>query len=339
MYCRGSTKEVKRIFRRFLEEIPKFGEIKIRSFKSYPSFYVEHRLVGVECQKSRVKLHLASEDARYATKFDELRGSIYPQKGREEWTFIYIVNEPQVKYALEVIKKAYQNRKHSGINIGYYKKPILQKRTLEKVQLVKGDNTDPEQSSRRLKILERKIWNCNKCDFNERTDARFCGGLGDDFRVMFISESPSTSAGTGKFLGAMNFNATEADKLFSKVRKKFDLENCYTTDFVKCGIPNGKPSKHKIEQCVEYLKEEIAIVKPKVIVAVGKSFKLQDSKKPYRFVEILTKYLDFQKPILSTWHYSYVYGVITGYRIHPRLTKTEVIEEYEEQHRKILQYL
>ena len=70
-----------------------------------------------------------------------------------------------------------------------------------------------------------------------------------------------------------------------------------------------------------------------------KSFKLQDNKKSYRFVEILTKYLDFQKPILSTWHYSYVYGVTAGYRIHPRLTKTEVIEEHEEQHRKILQYL
>ncbi len=244
-----------------------------------------------------------------------------------------------MKPALEVIKNAYQNRDHSGINIGYHKEPILQKKTLEKVQLDKGYNIGPEKSSRWLKILERKIWDCNRCDFNERTDARFCGGLGNDFRVMFISESPSTSAGTGKFLGEKNFNATEADQLFFQVRKKFGLENCYITDFVKCGIPNGKPSKHKVEQYVEYLKEEIAIVKPKVIVAVGKSFKLQDNKKSYRFVEILMKYLDFQKPILSTWHYSYVYGVTVGYRIHPRLTKTDVIDEYEEQHRKILQYL
>ena len=331
MYCKGSTKEVKVIFRRFLEEISKFGEIKIKPSKSYLSFYVEHRLVGVECQQSRVKLHLTSEDAKYANKFDELRGSIYPQKGREEWTFIYIVNEQQVQSALEVIKKAYQNRKPSEINIGYPNKSILHKKTLEKIQLTKGDNTDPEKPSKWLKILEKKICECNKCDFNERTYARFCGGSGNDFRVMFISESPSTSAGTGKFLGYENFKATAADKLFSQVRKKFGLENCYTTDFVKCGIPNGKPSKYKVEQCVEYLKEEIAIIKPRVIVAVGKSFKLQDNKKPHSFTEILTKYLNFQKPILSTWHYSYVNRYLKN--------KPEKMKEYEEQHRKILQYL
>ncbi len=84
LYCKGSTKEVKCIFRRFLEEIPKFGEINVRLSTSYLSFFVECRLVGIECQKYRVKLHLTSEDAKYANKFDELRGSIYPQKGREE---------------------------------------------------------------------------------------------------------------------------------------------------------------------------------------------------------------------------------------------------------------
>ncbi len=188
---------------------------------------------------------------------------------------------------------------------------------------------------KRLKILGNKIWNCTKCEFNEKTDARFCGGVGNDFRVMFVSESPSTSAGTGKKRGDLNFNATAADQLFKKVRKKFGLENCYTTDFVKCGIPNGKPTKHKVEQCVEYLKEEIAIVKPKVIVAVGKGFNYVEPNtsqlKQWNFVELLRRYLNIQIPLVTTWHYSYVNRYLKN-----RLDK---IKEYEEQHRKILQHL
>ncbi len=240
-----------------------------------------------------------------------------------------------MKPALEVIKQAYQKRKPSGINIRYQKKPKLQKKTLEKVQLTKENYIYPEKSSRRLKILERKICDCTKCKFNERTDARFCGGVGNDFRVMFISESPSTSAGTGKFLGEKNFNATAADRLFKQIRSKFGLENCYTTDFVKCGIPNGKPSKHKVEQCVEYLKEEIVIVNPKVIVAVGKGFNYVEPNtsqiKHWNFVELLRRYLNIKIPLVTTWHYSYVNRYLKN--------KPEKMREYEEQHRKILQYL
>jgi len=188
---------------------------------------------------------------------------------------------------------------------------------------------------KRLKILEKKVWDCNKCEFNERTDARFCGGKGNDFRVMFIAKVPSTSAGTGKFLGEQNFNATKADELFSKVRGKFGLENCYTTDFVKCGVPNGKPSKHKVEQCVEYLREEVEIVKPKVIVAVGECFDHTDTKNlkliSENFKDLIKRCLNVQIRILTTWHYYYVNRYLKN--------KPEKMREYEEQHRKILHYL
>lgn len=188
-----------------------------------------------------------------------------------------------------------------------------------------------EEKLERLRVLERKIWDCNRCDFDSRTDARFCGGLGNDFRVMFIAESPSTSAGTGKFLGEKNFQATKADELFFQVRAKFGLENCYTTDFVKCGVPNSKPSRHKVEQCVGYLKEEIEIVAPKVIVAVGKTFEYVKPDYKGSFEELLESYLNSQIPILSTWHYSYVNRYLKN--------KPEKIKEYEAQHRRILSYL
>lgn len=331
-YCKDSTDKVRRIFQRFLEEIPQFGEIELKTFDKYPSYYFGRRLVGVECQKYRVKLHLNAEDAKYADKFEELRGSMYLQRGREEWAFIDIVNEKQVEPALEVIRSAYHKRRPSGTSIGSHKKNISEKKTLEEIKLGKGNEPLADlEKLRRLKILEKKVWDCNKCDFNERTDARFCGGKGKDFRVMFIAKVPSTSGGTGKFLGEQNFNTTEADELFSKVRSNFGLESCYSTDFVKCGIPNGSPTKHKVDQCVEYVREELEIVKPKVIVAVGKTFNLQGCGKPYDFVKLLKDYLNVQIPIVSTWHYYYVNRYLKS--------KQDKMKEYEEQHLKILSYL
>ena len=105
-----STEKARRIFRRFWEEIPKIGEIELKPFDSYPSFYAGRRLVGVQPLKDQVKLHLTMEDAKYADSSKELRGAMRPHKGREEWAFIYIAKEKQVEPALTVIRKAYCKR-------------------------------------------------------------------------------------------------------------------------------------------------------------------------------------------------------------------------------------
>jgi len=181
-----------------------------------------------------------------------------------------------------------------------------------------------------LKSLENHIRNCKKCPFNESTDARYCGGVGADYRVMFIAESPSTSGGPGIFEPDANFSSTPADGLFKKVKAKFGLGNCYTTDLVKCGIPNGKPTNQKIDNCLSYLKQEIKIVKPKVLVAVGKSIKIEENGRLVNkgdFVAFLKQKLGTTIPVISTWHYSYV-------RRFRRDRKT-----YEEQHEEILKYL
>ena len=89
---RGSTDKTRRIFLRFFEEIPKIGDIELKPFDSYPSFYAGCRLVGVQLLKDQVKMHLTIEDAEYAYSLEKLRSSILPHEGREEWAFIYIIN-------------------------------------------------------------------------------------------------------------------------------------------------------------------------------------------------------------------------------------------------------
>ncbi len=189
-----------------------------------------------------------------------------------------------------------------------------------------------EEKERRLQLLERKIWECDKCDFNEKTDARFCGGKGNDFRAMFITKLPSTSRGTGKFPGKDNYCSTNADDLFNDVREKFGLQHCYTTDFVKCGKRSERTVPvHKIRQCIDYLREEMEIVRPKVIVAVGKELQTTPKLSKNSFDLLIMKYLNTKIPVLTTWHYYYVNRYLRN--------KPKEMRKYEQQHSIILKYI
>jgi uracil-DNA glycosylase family 4 len=193
--------------------------------------------------------------------------------------------------------------------------------------------------STKLINLEEEIRNCKKCNFNEKKDARYCGGKGNDYRVMFIAESPSTKGGKGIFPAEAGFDVKyAADKLFFDARKKFGLENCYLTDYIKCGVPSGKPTVNKVNNCVHYLCEEIKDVNPKVIVTVGKYFYYIDGIK--RKSPIFSDFIvyEFKKishnidiPVLSVDHYSHVY------RYHKN-NKHE-LKLWEEQFLEITKYL
>lgn len=85
---------------------------------------------------------------------------------------------------------------------------------------------------------------------------------------------------------------------FLEIRKVNRLENCYITNVLKCGPRKGfHHSKEEIENCSGRLKEEIKIIHPEVVVAVGgevadyayilqkyykKFLEDQDFKKPYK---------------------------------------------------------
>jgi uracil-DNA glycosylase len=195
--------------------------------------------------------------------------------------------------------------------------------------------------------LEIELMQCNNCPFNESTDVRICGGVGKDYRVMFIAESPSTSGGTGIKRASDNFNITSADALFNEVRELFGFGDCYLTDFVKCGKAKGKPTAENVQNCLTYLKRELELVKPKAIVAVGKTFKVQtegSKRKSYDFADFIREHLSPDIPVVSTFHYSYVWrwkkkkGIDwKGSRLYQ--IKAEWKQEYENQHRVIQELL
>lgn len=110
---------------------------------------------------------------------------------------------------------------------------------------------------------------CTRCDLCQtRHNVVFGEGIRDS-DIMFIGEGPGEQEDlTGRpFVGP-------AGKLLDDMLRIIDLdrnENCYIANIVKCRPPrNRDPREEEQEACIAYLRNQVALVKPKVIVCLGR---------------------------------------------------------------------
>ena len=117
--------------------------------------------------------------------------------------------------------------------------------------------------------LEQKCMNCRACDLCQtRTNVVF--GVGrKNADIMFIGEGP----GEQEDLKGEPF-VGPAGKLLDDMLSIIDLdrkENCYIANIVKCRPPrNRDPLETEQEACIDYLRNQVALIKPKVIVCLGR---------------------------------------------------------------------
>lgn len=128
-------------------------------------------------------------------------------------------------------------------------------------------HADAAQRLRTWRELERDAHDCTRCALHEsRTHVAF--GDGDpDADLMLIGQAPRRPEDLqGKpFCGA-------AGNLIDNCLTDAGLAraDCYLTDLVKCRPPGDRrPERAEIEQCSAYLRQQIARVRPRVIVALG----------------------------------------------------------------------
>ena len=118
-----------------------------------------------------------------------------------------------------------------------------------------------------LEDLENSIKGCNKCKLcNSRNNIVF--GIGNkNAKIMFIGEGP----GADEDAQGMPF-VGKAGQLMNKAFEGIGLkrEDVYIANIVKCRPPqNRNPEKDEAEACIDYLRNQVVIVKPKVIVLLG----------------------------------------------------------------------
>ncbi len=111
------------------------------------------------------------------------------------------------------------------------------------------------------------IKNCGGCGLSKKRTIAVPGEGPLDAKIMFVGEGPGRDEDlSGRpFVGA-------AGKLLSKILKAVDIdrESVYITNIVKCRPPgNRNPSDEEAKTCLDYLRHQVAMIHPKIIVCLG----------------------------------------------------------------------
>ena len=149
--------------------------------------------------------------------------------------------------------------------------------------------------------LEEVVKQCRKCRLCE-TRKNVVFGVGNrEADIMFIGEGPGADedAQGEPFVG-------KAGKLMNMA---FDMlgikrEEVYIANIVKCRPPNNRnPQDDEAENCLVYLRNQVILVKPKIIVLLGSVALKNVLGKEYGITASRGKWLE-RKGILymPTWH-------------------------------------
>ena len=110
---------------------------------------------------------------------------------------------------------------------------------------------------------------CTRCGLCEkRTNVVF--GVGNpETDIMFIGEGPGEQEDLQgePFVGPAGKLLDEMLCIIDLDRKKY----CYIANIVKCRPPqNRDPHESEQEACIDFLRNQVALIKPKIIVCLGR---------------------------------------------------------------------
>jgi len=118
-----------------------------------------------------------------------------------------------------------------------------------------------------LETVKQNVIKCTKCDLcKTRTNA--VPGKGNfQSDVIFVGEAP----GRNEDKNGEPFIGVAGKKLSIALEEAgISRDDVYITNIVKCRPPNNRvPSTSERNTCQEYLKQEISIIKPKLICILG----------------------------------------------------------------------
>ncbi len=116
--------------------------------------------------------------------------------------------------------------------------------------------------------LERECSNCRKCALCERRTNVVFGVGNQNADILFIGEGP----GEQEDLQGEPF-VGPAGKLLDDMLSIIDLDRktCYIANIVKCRPPgNRDPKDDEQDACIGYLRAQVALIQPKIIICLGR---------------------------------------------------------------------
>jgi uracil-DNA glycosylase len=158
-----------------------------------------------------------------------------------------------------------------------------------------------------LETIKQQVSSCTLCDLHKsRTNTVF--GVGSDHaQIMFIGEAP----GANEDLKGEPF-VGRAGMLLNSMLKSIGLnrDDVYIANILKCRPPgNRDPLPEEIKLCTPYLQQQITLIKPKILIAVGRvaAQHLLNSMESMSKLRGNTFYYGEHKtPLLVTYHPAYL---------------------------------
>lgn len=186
-------------------------------------------------------------------------------------------------------------------SLGYERLPLKTDRLIV-VRHEIGQVANKEES---LECLKKEIGDCQRCKLSKQRKNIVFGEGSPETAIMFIGEAPGSEEDQqGRpFVG-------DAGQLLTRLINKmgFKREDVYIANIVKCRPPfNRDPEEDEINSCFPFLKKQIEIIRPRIIVSLGRisartilNTKIPITKLRGRFYE----YEDI--PVMPTFHPAYL---------------------------------
>ena len=160
-----------------------------------------------------------------------------------------------------------------------------------------------KNSSNRIKLNTYldSIRNCMECSLGKSRNKIVLGMGNPDADIVFVGEAP----GREEDLQGLPFIG-RSGKLLDKMLNSINLsrEKVYILNVLKCRPPeNRDPLPSEIEICEQYLKKQLEIINPKLVVSLGRIsamtlLKTKESLKDLRNKKLSYEGIDF----LVTYH-------------------------------------
>jgi DNA polymerase len=125
-----------------------------------------------------------------------------------------------------------------------------------------------EDPAEALRVIREDLGDCTRCKLHKQGRKQIVFGVGDPHaELMFVGEGPGADedAQGEPFVG-------RAGQLLNNMIKAMGLrrEDVYIANVVKCRPPgNRTPERDECDTCSPFLLRQIAVIKPKAIVALG----------------------------------------------------------------------
>ena len=155
--------------------------------------------------------------------------------------------------------------------------------------------------------LQKKVSACMQCSLHQsRTQTVF--GVGNpSAQLMFIGEAPGFHEDQQgePFVGRAGQLLTAMIKTIG-----FDRNQVYIANILKCRPPNNRdPQPEEVQSCTPFLDQQIALVQPKLLVAVGRiaaHYLLKTKSSVESLRNKIHTYGNSGTPLIVTYHPAYL---------------------------------